>query len=429
VKILLLAPQPFYAERGTPIAVDLVLRALSDLGHTVDVLTYAEGEEVRHAGATIHRIPRIPFLRGIRPGPSVKKLAASAILTVQAFRMARRGRYDLVHAVEEAAFAAMAIRAFLGIPYIYDMDSCLSQQVASRYPALGPLVRLLGALEGLAIRRAEAVVPVCEALARTARDRGAKRSVILQDVSLLGDRDPADAGEMPEDLREGTGPIILYVGNLEPYQGVGLLLESFALARARVPSARLVVVGGRDEDVRLLRATADRLGLDRSARFLGPRPVARLGAYLRAADVLVSPRLGGSNTPMKIYSYLHSGKPVVATDLETHRQVLTPEIALLAPPEPGPFADAMARLLLDRSLGERLGGAARAYIERRHSYEAFRATLLSLYEDLDAVVKRGRVHRGDRENSRDGRRRDGRTIYRGGRWGRGGRTTRTEEGR
>ena len=47
--------------------------------------------------------------------------------------------------------------------------------------------------------------------------------------------------------------------------------------------------------------------------------------------MLVSPRIRGTNTPLKIYSYLRSGKPIVATDLLTHTQVLSPEVARLVP--------------------------------------------------------------------------------------------------
>lgn len=69
--------------------------------------------------------------------------------------------------------------------------------------------------------------------------------------------------------------------------------------------------------------------------FLGAQPVALLSAvYLAQADILVSPRSKGSNTPMKLYSYLASGKPILATNLWTHTQVLTAASAVLTEPRP-----------------------------------------------------------------------------------------------
>ena len=63
--------------------------------------------------------------------------------------------------------------------------------------------------------------------------------------------------------------------------------------------------------------------------------------------MLASPRIRGTNTPLKIYSYLRSGKPIVATNLITHTQVLTPDIALLVEPEAEAFAAGLARLIDD----------------------------------------------------------------------------------
>jgi glycosyltransferase involved in cell wall biosynthesis len=100
---------------------------------------------------------------------------------------------------------------------------------------------------------------------------------------------------------------------------------------------------------------------------------------MRQADVLVSPRIHGTNTPMKIYSYLHSGTPIVATDLATHTQVLNHDIAALAAPEPEAFASAISALLHDAERRRDLGQRAVAYAEREHSYERFVASVRRLY--------------------------------------------------
>jgi hypothetical protein len=185
MRILLLAPQPFYEDRGTPIAVALVLKVLSERGATVDVVTYHEGRDVALEHVTLHRIPRLPFVRGIRPGFSWKKVVCDAFVLAAAVRLAGRGRYDLVHAVEEAVFVAVLLKWLFGIPYVYDMDSSLAQQLGQRFPVLAPAGWLLDACERLALRHAAAVVPVCEALAARARRGKAAKVVLLPDISLL----------------------------------------------------------------------------------------------------------------------------------------------------------------------------------------------------------------------------------------------------
>jgi hypothetical protein len=183
--ILLLAPQPFYEDRGTPIAVALVLKVLSERGARVDVVTYHEGRDVAFEHVTLHRIPRLAFVRGIRPGFSWKKVICDAFVLLAAVRLAARARYDLVHAVEEGVFIAVLLKWLFGIPYVYDMDSSLAQQLGERFPFLGPATRCLAACERLALRQATAVVPVCEALAALARRERARNVVLLPDVSLL----------------------------------------------------------------------------------------------------------------------------------------------------------------------------------------------------------------------------------------------------
>lgn len=383
MRILLLAPHPFYQERGTPIAVDLLLRALAKRGNRVDLLTYAEGADRDYGpNVALHRLRTPRFLRGVRPGFSLKKLLCDAYLAPHALRLARQNAPDVIHAVEESAFIARWIGRKLGIPYIFDMDSSMPRQIADKLPFLAPLLPPMRALERRAIRDAAAVVPMCDALAEDARAAGARRVEVLRDISLV----PADAPACPEKgFRQALalrGPAILYIGNLEPYQGIDLLLEGFAKAAALAADAALVVAGGRPEDVAAGQAKVAALGIGARAHFLGPRPVADMIHLFRDADILVSPRTQGQNTPMKIYSYLDSGKPVLATRLPTHTQVLNDDVAWLVEPAPQAVADGLVRLLGDAPLRQRLAENAKRLARAAYSLPAFEAALERLYGPL-----------------------------------------------
>jgi glycosyltransferase involved in cell wall biosynthesis len=121
------------------------------------------------------------------------------------------------------------------------------------------------------------------------------------------------------------------------------------------------------------------LGIAEQVLVAGPRPTSLLAPLCAAADVLVSPRIRGVNTPMKVYSYLDSGRPVLATRLPTHTQVLSDEIACLAEPTLEGMADAMLLLAGDDALRARLGEAGRAFARQHHAYPAFAATVATLY--------------------------------------------------
>ncbi|MDZ4198972.1 MAG: glycosyltransferase [Kiritimatiellia bacterium] len=302
LRILFLAPHPFYQERGTPIAVDLALRVLSSLGHEVRVLTYPEGEDRAYPGVRIERVRPLFPVRGIRPGFSWKKLVCDAALGPAAHRVAAAWKPHLTHAVEEAVFIARRLQRRYGIPYLYDMDSSMAMQLVEKMPWLRPVAGLFRRLEAGAAREARAVIPVCPALAARAAEYGARRICLLTDVSLLEASPPQGPGG---GLKEETGLrgfAFLYIGNLEAYQGIDLLLEAFALAAGRNPDLVLFVVGGPPSAARHYEARARELGIETRVRFPGPRPLSEMGALFQGADALVSPRIRGVNTPMQIYS-------------------------------------------------------------------------------------------------------------------------------
>ncbi|MCB0354818.1 MAG: glycosyltransferase, partial [Bdellovibrionales bacterium] len=316
----MLAPQPFYQERGTPIAVRLALEVLAKRPETeMTVLTYDEGKKILIPRVQQERSFLPQFLRPIRPGISWQKLVADIFFLFRTFSLLvgrRKEQFDLIHAVEESVFIAYIAKLIFGIPYIYDMDSSLSLQVSERWKwsrLITPFMRLC---ERIVIRRAVAVVPVCDALAKIAFGHGARDLEILHDISLL---DFEEAIPQPLSLREECQvplhlPLAVYVGNLEPYQGIDLLLESIALHRLDGKGS-VIVIGGTEEHISFYRQKADSLGIASSVSFTGPKPVTQLPTILNEADILLSPRTQGNNTPMKIYSYLHSGKAILATRL------------------------------------------------------------------------------------------------------------------
>jgi len=394
MNILVLAPQPFFLERGTPIAVRLAVETLAKTGHAVDLLVYHEGEDVSIDGVRITRIAKPPGVRGVPPGPSWKKLVCDVFFLAKFLGMTRARRYDVIHAVEEAAAIAQGTRWLHRTPYVVDMDSSLASQLEEAYPWIAPFAGILHAAEARTLRGAVAVVAVCKELANVATKAGVLAPIAVVEDAALGEADGTRDGEMPasRSLRDELGipagtPLVLYVGNLQKYQGVDLLVDAFG--RTTRPGS-LVVVGGDPARIERMRERVRSLGLEGRVHCAGPRPLADLARCLAQADVLVSPRLRGVNTPMKIYSYLVSGVPIVATDILSHTQVLTEEVAALAPPDPESFARALDRLLGDAALRARLGAAGRALALRQFTREAFDRKLLAFYRDVEACVIAGR---------------------------------------
>jgi glycosyltransferase involved in cell wall biosynthesis len=389
VRILMIAPEPFFEPRGTPFSEFHRIRALLDLGHHVDLVTYPFGHDVEMPGLRIIRASRPPFVHGVKIGPSLAKLPLDLLLAVTACRMAATARYDAVHSHEEGGAIGILLAAWLGIPHLYDMHSSLPQQLSNFAFSRSALVRLPFAwLERLMIRRSRVVIVICPALEETVRAiMPTAHPQLIENAP--GSADDVATPEAAAAVRAAAGlgaatPVVLYTGTFEAYQGLDLLFEAMALVAAERPDARLWLAGGKPDQVARAAQQAGAAGLDGVVVFAGERPAAEIPAYLLAANVLVSPRSRGTNTPLKIYQYLRSGRPIVATRLRTHTQVLDDETAILTGATPREFAAGILAALADPAASRRIGERARTLAEEKYSYEAYLERTRRAYDAMAA---------------------------------------------
>jgi len=387
MRILFLAPQPFFEARGTPINVRNVVTALSGLGHDVDLLVYPHGENVDIPNVAIHRVIKVPGLKKAPIGPSKEKLVYDALISIHALWLMLTRRYDAIHAVEDSAFIAWPLGWLFRTPFVFDMDSVMSDQLRySGFVGDGVLLRMFEWMETSALNSAKAVITVCGSLTQAACARVPSGKVHqVEDIPM--DPPPPPAGyttaRLKKELGIGEGRLIaVYTGNLEPYQGADLMIEAAVEVVKREPLAVFVIVGGAEADVEKYRRMAETLGVAANVIFTGHKGPEWMALFYEMADVLLSPRVKGTNTPLKIYTYLKTGKPVVATDLPTHTQVLNGEIALLAKPEKMAYSEGILLLFRDKELCERIGGRGKDFVEKNFNREMFDKKIASAYETL-----------------------------------------------
>src|SRR4030095_1137329 len=153
--------------------------------------------------------------------------------------------------------------------------------------------------------------------------------------------------------------------------GLDLLFAAMRTVLAARPDARLVLAGGRPDQIEAARARTAEAAVAHAVVFAGQRPAEEIPAYLDAADVLVSPRSLGTNTPLKIYQYLRSGRAIVATRLLTHTQVLDDEVAFLTGATPEAFGAGVLAAIADPERARAVGARARHLADTKYSYEAY----------------------------------------------------------
>jgi glycosyltransferase involved in cell wall biosynthesis len=384
-RVLVVAPEPFYEDRGTPIAVCQLLQALSLLSYEVDVLTYPIGRSIEIPHVRYFRSPNPLRLRRVPVGFSLRKLALDATLVTEMLYRLATGAYRCIHAVEEAAFPAALLGRRFGVPVIYDMQSSLPEQMARHAAFRGaPAQWALRWLEGWLLRQVDSVV---SSAGLAARVRALAPTVRLREWEYSGTL-PAASPEEAAALRRNLGipdgrQVVVYSGTFEPYQGLPELLAAIPLVLREVPGVTFVLVGASESGgTTMERGHAD-LVRNGNLRVVKRQPRERIPAFLAQADVLVSPRAYGDNLPLKIFDYLAAGKPIVATDIAAHRAALTEERALLTGLWSPDIAHGIVRLLEDAELAAGLAAAGQAYAREKLGWFTFVRSVGDLYGEMN----------------------------------------------
>jgi glycosyltransferase involved in cell wall biosynthesis len=250
------------------------------------------------------------------------------------------------------------------------------------FKAAHPLTRLARFAERTIVRHADVVIAHFPAItASVGRWAPGTPVEVVPNIAF----EPPPSADLAAELRRRWAPdgslLLVYTGTLEAYQGLENLVDAMADPGVRRRNVHLAIAGGQGEQVDALRSRAERLGLG-SVTLAGLIPSDRVTSALAAADVLVSPRLHGTNTPLKLFSYLRSGRPILATRLESHTQILDDGTALLVGTDAADLAAGIVRLADDEALRARLAAAGRLLGEY-YSPRAFVAGVQAAYGHVE----------------------------------------------
>lgn len=385
-RILFLCPQPFFQWRGSPLRVAFDVQALAESGYGVDLVTMPVGEDHPVEGVRHLRARNIIGAKKLPIGPSPQKAVLDLAIAAAAARLLREHRYAAVHGVEDAGAIAAFFGKKHGIPVVFEKHSDPASYKKGVVRSL--VLKAYRAVERRSIRAARLVLATGPALAEQARAVARPGTLVravhdipssLAEATAEGARAARAALQLPE-----NAVLALYAGSFAVYQGIDLLFDALAGALSRVPALHVAVVGGTEAEIafRRNRLAAAGAGFAERVRFLGFRSPDSLPDLFAAADILLSPRTQGTNTPLKLLDYAKAARAVVACDIPANRLILSEENALLAPPSAGGFADAVVRAAEDPSLRARLGEAVGRLHRETYNYAHFRSLLAGAYADM-----------------------------------------------
>ena len=358
-----------------------ILKAQQAAGYEVRGIT-----GLRHAtaGPAAETVEGLDFVRtaGVRKDlPLLSEWLEVGRFTRAIDRLCDRWQPDLLHAHSPAicGLAALRVARRRGIPLVYEIRAFWEDAaVGNATGTEGSFkYRLTRGLENHVVGGANAVVTICEGLRGDLIARGvdpAKLSIMPNgvDLGLFGQpvpRDPALAAA----LGLGDGPVVGFIGSFYDYEGIDDLIAAMPLLTARLPGAKLLLVGGGPMEA-ALRAQAEASPARSAIRFVGRVPHSEVERYYALVDAMAYPRkksrLTDLVTPLKPLEAMAQQQLVAASDVGGHRELMTDGVTgtLFPPDDPAACADALADLLGAPQLWEARRAAALAHVSANHDW-------------------------------------------------------------
>jgi glycosyltransferase involved in cell wall biosynthesis len=377
LRVAMVAACPFPWPRGTPIRIQCIAEAVADRGHSVHVVAYHLGERVPDCSYEIHRIADVPSYRRTAPGPTMRKLFQLDPMLVRLLRrLHREQRFDVVHAHHYEGLL-VASYAVPGTPIIYDAHTLLAGELPTYRLGLPRwLVRAVARrLDTWLPRRADHIIAVSEAIRSTLLASAATEPEHLHVIpnGVECERFPSEHGITSD------GRTVIFTGNLASYQGVDLLLKSFATLHARRPDTRLMIVS--ESSFAPFEVLSQQLGI-RVAVEVRQVSFPQQTALLAAAAVAVNPRVQCDGIPQKLLNYMAAGMPIAT--FEGSAGPVRHEVTGLRVPDgdTAAMASAMERLFTDRPMARKLGERAREQARRDFSWSQVAARVEQVYHDV-----------------------------------------------
>ena len=385
---------------GYSIRSDNILRAESALGINVAFVTAAQ-----HAADDARPFQPSETINGVQcwrtrePGssslrvPLVREWRLMSALEGQVAAAIESFGPDVVHGHSPVLVGLPALRAAkaAGIPFVYEVRDLWENASVDlgKWTPRSPMYRAARAADGYVLRRADAVVTICDTLRAALAPRTGRPSKLLvvdNGVDLTAfDARRSPAGASRWNL-EGKR-VLAYVGTFKPYEGLELLVQALPGILRQAPDAHLLIVGAGEQDARLRRLVAQ-MGLDHAVTFAGTLPHKEVIDAYHAAQVMVYPRVltltTALTTPLKPLEAMLMKRAVIVSDIPPMRELVRDgDTGLVF--KAGDTDDLAAKCLTalqSAELREKLGESARAWVVRERGWATLAKRYLPVYDEL-----------------------------------------------
>jgi len=396
MKILMVAPTSFFGDYGCHVRILEETLALQKLGHRVRIVTYPRGRDL--PDVDIERTMPIPWRVNYEVGSSRHKLGLDVLLTSRVLRATRRFQPDIIHGhLHEGALMGWLAAKIFRKPLVFDFQGSLTGEMVDHHflNPRGIFYKPLRALEAWIDRQPSYIFTSAAYQRQLLVDAyGIPPKKILHIPDAVNpdwfrpwsDDERAEFRAKKFQLKcETLGipaerPVVVYLGLLAAYQGVGHLLQAAHQLLQRGADAHFVIMGYPGADAYIQRARE--MGIAARVAFPGRIPYQDIAQWLAVGDIAVAPKLSQSEGNGKILNYMASGLPIVAFDNPVARDYLGADGVYAPSGDTDALARGIAALLADPVAAKALGKQLRARAIEKFSWDASARKIEAAYDAL-----------------------------------------------
>ena len=374
-KILVLLPFAFYRPSGSAFNSYFRVKALLEIGSKVDVITYPHGENLKMHSLKIIRIPKNKIFKEHQAGEYKKKIFYDLLIFVSIFKKLFNGNYDVVIAHGTCIFYTIIFKLFFRAKFISNLHGNLEVDLIKWKLSKNKKIAVMaGRLEAFIISRYDAAICIHDSVKALLL----KNKIKNTNIYVIHNSFESN-GKVDYTAKNDNSFTILYTGTFVEVQNLELIYKAAEILNK--DEIKFVVVGGTEDEIAKEQKKI-RGFKSRRVEFFPRQTHDALLPFFIESDVVISPRVYGHDTPMKIFDYLSKGKCIIAADRPIHKEILNARNAYLFEPTPEKLAEAVLFLKNNPDIRKKLGENAKFDFDANYSFgmmkEKYRELLSSL---------------------------------------------------
>ena len=320
----MIAPTPFFSDRGCHVRIYEEATALLKKGHEVKICTY-------HLGKDMPKIPtirtiNIAWYKKVSAGASFHKIYIDVLLFFLVMHTARRYKPDVIYAhLHEGAFLGKVVSKIFGIPLFFDYQgSLVGEMLDHNFIKKGSLLyKIFNKLENYVNKSAD-VIFTSSSVAYEKLQKRLKHKTRI--VLLIDGVDVRQFKPYKLDIKYPKISIpnkcikVVYLGLLNKYQGIDKLLDIIRIIYNYRDDIHFIIMGY--PNVEFYKKRCVHLEIDSITHFIGRIPYLEAAKYLSYGDIAISPKLSKTEANGKLLDYMACGLPTITFDSPVNREVL-----------------------------------------------------------------------------------------------------------